>query len=406
MRRDPATGISLLVGFATISYIVYYLAIAFYNVYLHPRSKFPGPKLWIAFPVLRHVAAARGQLDEKIRDFHARYGVVVRYTPREVSFISADAWKDIYGHGHALQKWAFPDLPGDADKMQEMHQDILGANDADHARYRRALSHAFSEKGLREQEPLIQVYINLLIEKLRDVAASGDKTDMVKWYNLATFDMIGDLAFGASFEGLNNMKYHNWVGSIFKSIKLLPFLRIAGDYPTVIGLAMKFLPQSLSKGRDENDRYARDTVLRRMNNENQHGRGDFMDSMLKHRGEKDGLTDNEITSNGNILILAGSETTATLLSGVTYWLLRTPNALQEVTNEVRSAFKSENEVNFYNATSRLPYLLACLEEGLRIYPPVPSGLFRWTPSGSSIEISGHQVPENVRLLVNADFQTV
>jgi cytochrome P450 len=241
----------------------------------------------------------------------------------------------------------------------------------------------------------MKVYIDLMIEKLKDVAESREKTDMMKWYNLTTFDIIGDLAFGDSFDGLKNTKYHDWVGLIFKSIKLLPFLRISADYPIIMRLAMALMPESLRKARDDNNKYARDTVMKRVNNENQHEKGDFMDSMLKHRGEKDGLTNNELVSNGRILILARSETTATLLSGVTYWLLRTPEALRKVMDEVRSAFKSEDEINFNNATMRLPYMLACLEEGLGRYPPVPSGLLRWTPP---TEIAGRLVPENVSVL--------
>ena len=395
LKLASPAGVGLLLVFATSCYVAYFLAYALYNVYLHPLSTFPGPKSWIAFPILRHIAAARGLLDDRIREFHAQYGEVVRYTSLEVSFITTDAWKDIYGRSHTLQKWTFPQLPGEAGKKQEMDPSILTANDADHTRYRKSLSHAFSEKALRDQEPLMKVYIDLMIEKLKDVAESREKTDMMKWYNLTTFDIIGDLAFGDSFDGLKNAKYHDWVGSIFKSVKLIPFLRISADYPIITRLAMALMPESLTKARDDNEKYARDTVMKRVNDENQHGRGDFMDSMLKHRGEKDGLTDNELVSNGAILILAGSETTATLLSGIMYWLLRTPEALRKVMDEVRSAFESEDEINFNNATMRLPYMLACLEEGLRRYPPVPSGLLRWTPPGGPTEIAGRLVPENV-----------
>ena len=391
---SPA-GISLLLAIVTINYVAYILACSIYAVSFHPLSKFPGPKSWIAFPILRHVAAARGLLDEKIRAFHDKYGEVVRYSPIEVSFITAEAWKDIYGHGHKqFQKWQIPKQPGEAGKL---HDNILTANDADHTRLRKSLAHAFSEKALRDQEPLMKVYIDLMIEKLKDVAESREKTDMMKWYNLTTFDMIGDLAFGESFDGLKSAKYHEWVGLIFKSIKLLPFLRMALDYPVIMKMTMALMPKSLTKAWDINNQYSRDTVMRRLNNEAQRGRGDFMDSMLQSRREKDGLTDNELVSQGRILILAGSETTATLLSGVTYWLLRTPGALRKVTDEVRAAFKSEADINFTNASARLPHMLACLEEGLRRYPPVPSSLFRWTPPGPPSEIAGYSVPENVSI---------
>lgn len=123
---SPA-GVGLLFVFATFCYVAYFLAYALYNVYLHPLRKFPGPKSWIAFPILRHIAAARGLLDERIREFHAQYGGVVRCTSLEVSFTTADAWKDIYGHGHTLQKWTFPQLPGEAGKKQEMDNNIIAA---------------------------------------------------------------------------------------------------------------------------------------------------------------------------------------------------------------------------------------------------------------------------------------
>ncbi|KAL8847562.1 MAG: hypothetical protein Q9221_007421 [Calogaya cf. arnoldii] len=218
--------------------------------------------------------------------------------------------------------------------------------------------------------------MNLLIEKLKDVAGSGEKTDIMKWYTLTTFDIIGDLAFGAPFDGLKNAKYHEWVDLIFKNIKLPPFLRMAGDYPLFVSLAMWLIPKSLAKAKEKSDNYARDTVMKRVNDERKHDRADFMDSMLSHRGKKDGLSDHELISNGTVLILAGSATTTTLLSGVTYWLLRTPAALRKVTDEVRSAFTREDDINFHTATERLPYMLACLEEGLRRYPPVLSGLMR------------------------------
>ena len=85
----------------------------------------------------------------------------------------------------------------------------------------------------------------------------------------------------------------------------------------------------------------------------------------------------KLESNSMILIIAGSETTATLLSGVTYLLLTNPQALATLTKEVRSAFQSEDDINI-NSVSRLTYMLACLNEALRMYPPVSCFLLRGT----------------------------
>ena len=382
------SGLSLILTGATFLCFGSVLAYAIYNVYFHPLRRFPGPKSWIAFPILYDLASIRGLLDENIRIFHENYGEAVRVSARHVSFITAQAWKDIYGHGHKQ-------LPKSIFRNESEPSDIIVANNEDHTRFRRALSHAFSEKALKDQEPLMKVYIDVMIEKLKDVATSSQPADMVKWYNLTTFDLIGDLAFGEPFDGLKNNKLHSWVAMIFQTIKVIPFLRMSQQYPLIMKLLVLLLPKSLTRAREEHSAYTKRVVMKRIHDRALHGRPDFMDAMLKHRGEKDGLTDDELVSNSTILILAGSETTATLLSGVTYWLLRTPDALRRVTEEVRNTFESEEEINFANATARLPYMLACLEEGFRMYPPVPSGLARQTLPGPPTEISGYQVAAGV-----------
>lgn len=103
----------------------------------------------------------------------------------------------------------------------------------------------------------------------------------------------------------------------------------------------------------------------------------------------------ELMKNSELLIIAGSETTATLLSGLTYLLLKTPHAYAKVQEEVRSAFISAEEITL-TSTGQLPYLQACLEEAMRMYPPVPIALPRRTqPEGAMI--GGHFVPGNVPL---------
>jgi len=100
-----------------------------------------------------------------------------------------------------------------------------------------------------------------------------------------------------------------------------------------------------------------------------------------------------LQANASALIVAGSETTATLLCGVTYLLLTNPGALKKVTEEVRSTFTSDEEITL-TSVGGLKYMLACLNEGLRSYPPVPFGLPRIVPRGGAT-ISGMAVPENV-----------
>lgn len=91
----------------------------------------------------------------------------------------------------------------------------------------------------------------------------------------------------------------------------------------------------------------------------------------------------------------GTETTATQLSGMTWYLLQNPDKLARLAKEVRGAFNSAEEIDLLEIT-KLPYLTACIEEGLRIYPPVPSALPRTVPRGGA-QVCGEWLPGGVSL---------
>lgn len=103
-----------------------------------------------------------------------------------------------------------------------------------------------------------------------------------------------------------------------------------------------------------------------------------------------GVSRLEYQSTVATLIIAGSETTATLMSGVTYYLLRDAARKTKLQAEIREAFATVDEIDLISV-NKLPYLLACLDEALRIYPPVPDTFPR--NSGPRAEvICGRVVP--------------
>ncbi|KAL4930696.1 cytochrome P450 [Aspergillus undulatus] len=390
--------LSALVLWPAAAFALYIPIVAVWYIFLHPLRRIPGPKLWTAFPILRHVSNIHGNLDKDLRRFHAKYGPVVRFGRDDVSFITADAWKEIYGHGHTQ-------LPKVLASSANKH-DIISSDDADHTRYRRALAHAFSARGLQAQEPLLTSYVDKLIERLKGIAESQVPADMVKWYNLTTFDLIGDLAFGEPFGGLDSSEYHHWVSTIFGAVKAIAFFRLKDAYP----MAFRFIKalksgstSSILEARKKQIEHSKITVQKRLRNADSSAyknRGDFMDSMLRNRGEdKNTLSVEELEANANILIIAGSETTATLLSGATYYILRDPDILAKATAEVRSVMKSESDITFQKATAELPYMQACLDEAFRLYPPVPAGLQRRTIAPLTT-ISGYDLPAGTKVSVH------
>ena len=76
-----------------------------YNLYFHPLSGVPGPRLWAAsrLPFIYHLL--RATLVKRTRTLHEKYGGIIRVAPDEVSFATVEAYDDIYvrraGHKRA-----------------------------------------------------------------------------------------------------------------------------------------------------------------------------------------------------------------------------------------------------------------------------------------------------------------
>lgn len=66
---------------------------------------------------------------------------------------------------------------------------------------------------------------------------------------------------------------------------------------------------------------------------------------------------------------------------------------QKLINEVRGAFTRDEDINFIDA-SNLKYMLAVLNEALRLFPIVPVGLPRIVPKGGET-VNGKWVPAGV-----------
>ena len=105
--------------------------------------------------------------------------------------------------------------------------------------------------------------------------------------------------------------------------------------------------------------------------------------------EKNGTSFQTLQSQASALVVAGSETTATSLSAITYYLCRNPKVYDKLAREIRGAFSNYDQITG-RSTDSLIYLKAVIEEGLRLYPPIPIGLPRVSPGET---VDGYYVPQ-------------
>lgn len=143
-------------------------------------------------------------------------GDVVRVAPNELSFCSVESWKGIYGHVSAqrtkpMVKSEFYDMYGSG------YCSLCIGSERDPARHRRmkqTLTAAFSTKALLEQESIVHSCVNQFVDAIGRASdgSPGDKgVDVTKWYEMLAFDILGEMAFGESFNCIKD-------GQLFRSL--------------------------------------------------------------------------------------------------------------------------------------------------------------------------------------------
>lgn len=205
-----------------------------------------------------------------------------------------------------------------------------------------------------------------------------------------TFDVIGDLAFAEPFGCLEQSKYHPWIDFTFEALIMATMMRAMDYYPLVKRLSTMLISQATLNGFQAHVAFIKEKAIHRLSLPE--GRADLMGKMA---AKDSGMSREEFIASSDTVLLGGSETSATLLSGLTYHLLKNPRVLQKLVDEIRGRFQREEDIDFKGVNS-LDYMLACIDEAFRLYPPVPGALLRKTREGD--EICGQYVPPNVSAL--------
>ncbi|KAK8092313.1 uncharacterized protein PG998_014996 [Apiospora kogelbergensis] len=390
MVHEPF-GLSLSVMKIVTAFVIAYcfLLRPFYNLYLHPLHKFPGPKLWAASRTPNAWMTVSGRSAQTVLDLHRKYGDVIRTAPNELSYVRADVWREVMGHRKSGQS----ENEKDQVHFAMFSNSIIGASREDHSGVRRILSHGFSARRMLEQQPLIRHYVDLLFKRLRENSAGGSQPlNVMEWFNYTTFDIIGDLAFGEPFGCLASSKLHPWVALVFKTVKQGNTLAAGRQLsPLATEIVTFFMGNTVAGQLRQHWSLVCEKVAKRLSMTTE--RPDFIDSMT--RKDKGNMTPEQIFENSNVLIIAGSETTATVMSFATYLLASHPHVMARATEEVRAAFRTESDIDLLNVQS-LRYLLAVLDEAMRMYPAVPGSQPRITPPEGQV-ICGDFVPKNTLL---------
>ncbi|KAI8623346.1 cytochrome P450 monooxygenase [Xylariaceae sp. FL1651] len=377
-------------------FIAWALAQAVCNLYFHPLAAFPGPFWGRVSLFWRFWHTMSGRSHRAIQRQHKKYGSVFRVSPNELSFASVESWKAIYGYpppgqGHIV-KSEFYDIYGAGFKTG-----CIGSerDPQKHALKKKNLSAAFSTQALSAQETLVQKCWDEFIEKIGPLSQVNPKgINIVKWFEMATFDILGEMAFGESFHCVEKEQHHFWLTLILEHLLEITLVDNLRRIPFLATLGRWILPSLTVQVREKHTGYSREKVEKRLNAENT--RHDFLTNMVS-KVKSGQVSREEMTAHASTLIIAGGETTAHTLSSIVFYVLKTPGCMEKLAGEIRSRYRSYEEIDATSAL-QLPYLQAVMNEALRIHPSGAQGFPRISPG---VIIDGHYIPPGTEVYTSA-----
>lgn len=402
----------LLIAFALAGlFLLYCLLTSIYRLTFHPLARFPSPWSRAVSHWPQALSAIRGNAHVDLQMLHEKYGDVVRIAPDTLSFRSANAVHDIYHRKADVIKTGLTDAILGCNPYYNTHT----LNDRQiHAKRRRLLANAFSESALRGLEHFVIDRVDAFCEIMGTRKDTGDITnsekdewskprDMSHWANSLTIDVLGELCFGKTFGALEaggHMAAQLLLSStrLYQTLAYLPGRHLL--YPIIRNEALlskiktKTIQQKIAfRGMILpllNKRFALEAEAKEKDVE---VRRDFMHYLIQAEDPESGekFDPKDLVGEAALLIGAGSDTTSTCISATMFYLVRHPEVLEKLQEEVSTAFASIEEIKMSAKLSNLQYLHACIDEGLRMSPPVPGMLHRKVLAGG-IDIDGQHLP--------------
>ena len=262
---------------------------------------------------------------------------------------------------------------------------------------RRLVMPAFSDRAIQRQEPALQAHVTRLIQQLND--RQSRPVDIGKQMSYLTFDILGEVGFGESFNTLQSKLNRFLVELLFMLPKAGVMAASLNGMSILKPLLLLILPRGILAQSRTLWQVCREKVRQRIEMSDE-DRGDIM-SWFQGNGDAKGLSIPELEANGFLLIFAGAETTGSLLAAAVHLLAKHPAKLAMLQREIDSHYSSLAAIDFQTC-ARLPYLNAVLKEYLRVAAPIPGELPRQVPKPGAL-VSSVFVPGNVSTHMRCDF---
>ncbi len=245
----------------------------------------------------------------------------------------------------------------------------------------------FSQKALDAYEPRVAHYTAQLASGF--TASGARPVNATEWFSYFAFDVMSELSFGKPFHMLRDGKSHHVRDLLIDGIMMLgpltpvPWLfHLFGSLPGMTRKWLAFRAWALAQ------------LKERMGIEAE--KSDVMSWLIKATEEDEKCDMSWLEGDAVSMIVAGSEPEASSLTFLFFHLAQDSAVQVKLRVELEAAgFPLDNRT-----LQSLPTLNGCINEALRLHPPLPSGCLRNTPP-EGLNINGTILPGNITVLTPA-----
>ncbi|OCK81439.1 cytochrome P450 monooxygenase [Lepidopterella palustris CBS 459.81] len=370
---------------AVVALGAYTLYGALWRLYLSPIAHIPGPKLaaltlWYEF---YYDVILGGQYTFKIIELHKQYGPIIRISPWEVHVADPDFYSILYASSASGQRrnkyqW-FTDSFG-------LKNSVFGTWEHEKHKIRRgALGVYFSMQSVRRLDGLIRKNVRILLERFAGFRDTGEVMMMSWAFAAFTNDVVMTYSFArcdhrleapdfdpsyrdASFFGStaeNFMKHAPWLNNFMQSLPDSVASLLHPAMASFIQQKRNTLKQiaDIHSGKQQND-LSHPTIFH---------------SILNSKLPPEEKSVDRLSDDAQVLMMAGTLTTAWALEVIMFWLITLPETLKKLKDELKTVMPSKDTEVPLPTLEALPYLNAVMKEGIRLTYGVSCRLARSDP---------------------------
>ncbi|KAL4805094.1 cytochrome P450 [Aspergillus unguis] len=353
----------------------YWSSIVLYRLFLSPLRCFPGPRLaaltyWTeAYYQLLH--GEGGQFQFKYRQWHERYGPIIRINPRELHIQDAPFFETMYAFSKPASKLK------DLEHRFNMPTSAFETSDPHIHRVRRAaLNQFFSKRKISDRVPLINYHMDELCQRLRaEYQGTGRLLAVNDMFGCWIADIIIEYCFERQCTFIGEPEFKSaFVSSVFDMLEPVHW---ATQFPWM-GRVMQMLPDSVLGWLNQQMKnmldfqgelhvQVEDSLRSAQEKDTKNERpGTIFTSIINSDTPRSEVTSMRLQHEATSVVGAGIETTTRALSISIFHIANNPWIDKRLREELTAAIPDPDNIPTWEALEQLPFLSACVNESLRL----------------------------------------